>query len=103
MCFSKIKTRKEYEAMASYIFRNVHFNKDNDMDLKIFKDGLRNQIFDMASIEIGLVSKKAIESGKKKSELTKEHIYPRNRQAIKLINMVLEGATVDEVREELIC
>ena len=102
MCFSDITTRHNYQEAAEFMYESVHFSKDKPIYLKFLRDCFRNLIFDMASIDIGLVSENAINSGKKKSKLTKEHIYPRSRQAIKIINMILDGATVDEVREMLL-
>lgn len=102
MCFSDITTRHNYQEAAEFMYQSVHFSKDNPMHLKFLRDCFRNLIFDMAPIDIGLVSENAIKSGKKKSKLTKEHIYPRSRQAIKIINMIIDGATVDEVRETLL-
>ena len=91
MCYLKVNVRRDYEALADYIIEHTDVSKKCDKQLKFLKDGLRNQLFDMAYIESGLTSKKAIESGLKKSQLTKEHMYPRNQSAIRLIDAALDG------------
>lgn len=101
MCYSKIKSRHEYEAFAQFIMNSVELHRDNELQLKFFKDGLRNQIFDMAVIHTGLVSKKAIESGLPKSKLTEEHIYPRNWSAKSLIQFCLDGISLEELTDKI--
>lgn len=102
MCFSQIKTRTDYEALARYTITVTNWIKHDPTLLKLQKDGLRNQIFDMKTIELGLVSEAAIATGKKKAELTKEHIYPRNKSAIRIIKAVIDGASVDEIRDMIV-
>ena len=80
MCYLKVNVRRDYEALADYIIEHTDVSKKCDKQLKFLKDGLRNQLFDMAYIESGLTSKKAIESGLKKSQLT-----------IELIDAALDG------------
>ena len=101
MCYSKITSRREYEAFAKYVILNVEHNKHDELQLKFFKDGLRNQIFDMASIETGFVSEKAIATGLPKSKLTEEHIYPRNQSAKKLIQMAIDNCTIEEMISQI--
>lgn len=101
MCYSKIKSRHEYEAFADFIIRSVALHQNDELQLKFFKDGLRNQIFDMAVVHTGMVSKKAIESGLPKSKLTEEHIYPRNQSAKALIQMALDGCSKEKMVEAI--
>ena len=102
MHFSKIQTNRDYESLARYVVDVVNATKHDPILLKIMKDGLRNQIFDMRCIELGLVSEAAIATGKKKAELTKEHIYPRNQSAIRIMDAALNGSSIDDIREMII-
>ena len=99
MCYANINSRREYKAFAQFIINGVNLHKNDDLQLKFFKEGLRNQIFDMAVIYTGYTSKKAIETGLPKSKLTEEHIHPRNQSAKRLIQYVLDGMGVNDLAE----
>jgi hypothetical protein len=97
MC-DKITMRHNHEKMAEYILNVLKVVKDDEVLLEIFKNGLRNQIFDLGEIYTGYASHLAIETGLSKSKLTSEHMYPRNRSAIQIIDRVLYGKPITKSR-----
>lgn len=97
MC-KKTTMRHDYDKMAEYILTVLPVVKHDPKLLEIFKNGLRNQIFDLGEVYTGYASHLAIETGLPKNKLTSEHIYPRNRSAIQIINRVLSGIHISQNR-----
>jgi len=86
---------KKYETLARIVISN-HAAHGHDPDERHMAIGLiRNGIFDCPAIDSGLVSEKG--QHLKKSELTKEHFYPRQASAFKMFEMLDAGATFDDL------
>jgi len=99
MC-KKTTMRHKHDAMALNILTILPAiaSLNDPLQIEIYKNGLRGQLFDLGNIDTGYVSSAAIETGKPKNKLTAEHIYPRNRSAIQIINRVLSGKPISKKR-----
>lgn len=97
MC-KKTTMRHDYDKMAEYILTVLPVVKHDPKLLEIFKNGLRNQIFDLGEVYTGYTSRAAIATGLPKVKLTSEHIYPRNRSAIQIMNRCLNGPSISQNR-----
>ena len=86
---------KKYETLARIVISN-HAAHGHDPDERHMAIGLiRNGIFDCPAIDSGLVSEKG--QHLKKSQLTKEHFYPRQASAFKMFEMLDASATFDDL------
>lgn len=86
---------KKYETLAKIVISN-HAAHGHDPDERHMAIGLiRNGIFDCPSIDTGLVSEKG--QHLTKTQLTKEHFYPRQASAHTMFEMLDAGATFDDL------
>lgn len=86
---------QKYELMADCVIDNYNLYKDKPEHRKMMISAFRNVIFDCPSIPSELVSKKGQHF--KKSQLVKEHFYPRQASAYRMFEMLDAGVTFNEL------
>jgi hypothetical protein len=102
----RLTPEQKYEAysiLADCVIENHLAFRNKPAHRKAMINSFRNSLFEAPSTDSGLVSERGQHF--KKSELVKEHFYPRQASAYKMFEMLDAGATKNELTDfiKMVC